>query len=76
MEARDAELINTLASSNDELRIAYEEHTRLAGLVDELEARGHLSVEEEVEQHRLKKLKLAEKDKIMRILDEHRRVNA
>ncbi len=73
MEARDAELIITLASSNEELRLAYEEHTRLAGLVATLDGRGHLSTEEEVEQHRLKKLKLAEKDKIMRILDEYRK---
>lgn len=73
MEPRDEKLVQELAPSNDELRRAYENHTRLKEEVDELASRAHLTAEEELHRKELQKLKLAEKDKIARMLDEHRR---
>ncbi len=73
MEAREEELIETLAPHNEQLRLAAEEHGRLKALVDELKGRPHLSPEEEIKKRELQKRKLAEKDKIMRILADHER---
>ncbi len=73
MEAHDEALIKTLAPDNDELREAYEEHSRLDSLVGRLTSKAVLSAEEELEKKTLQKRKLIEKDKIMRILAEHRR---
>ncbi len=73
MEAHEEELINILVPQHDELKAAYEEHRRLKAMVDQLGAKSFLSNEEQVEKKDLQKRKLAEKDKIMRILSEHRR---
>jgi hypothetical protein len=73
MEQRDEELIAALLPHNPDLRAAYEEHSRLNAEVDKLAAKHFLSQSEEVERKNLQKRKLAEKTKIMRILDEHRR---
>ncbi|HYC54568.1 MAG TPA: DUF465 domain-containing protein [Candidatus Binatia bacterium] len=73
MEPHDEELVKSLAPGNEELKLAYETHRRLKSEVEELSARSHLSPEEELHRKELQKLKLAEKDKIMRILAEHRR---
>lgn len=73
MEAYDEELVKTLAPRNDELRRADEAHRDLAAEVDALMAKGYLSPEEELRRKELQKLKLAEKDKIMRILVDYRR---
>ncbi len=75
MEAREEELIQTLTPQNETLRVATAEHGRLKALVDELKARPHLSPEEEVRKKDLQKRKLAEKDKIRKILDDHRRAD-
>ena len=73
MDARDEELVKTLAPEDAILRRSYERHTKLAAEVDELSSRPHLSTEEELHRRELQKQKLVEKDKIIRILDEHRR---
>ncbi|HYB99257.1 MAG TPA: hypothetical protein VEC57_08985 [Candidatus Limnocylindrales bacterium] len=73
MEPHDEELIKTLVPANEELRSAYETHRKLDAEVQEMAARSHLSPEEELHRKELQKLKLAEKDKIMRILAEYRR---
>jgi hypothetical protein len=72
MEQRDEELAKTLLPQYPELKTAYEEHTKLKAQVEKLTARPYLSPSEEVEKKDLQKRKLAEKTKIMRILDEHR----
>jgi uncharacterized protein YdcH (DUF465 family) len=72
MEPRDEELIETLLPHNPELKAAYDEHRRLKGEVEKLTSRPYLSAAEEVEKKNLQKQKLAEKDKIRRILAEHR----
>jgi hypothetical protein len=73
MEQRDEELIAALMPHNPDLKAAYDEHARLNAEVDKLAAKHFLSQSEEIERKNLQKRKLAEKTKIMRILDEHRR---
>jgi uncharacterized protein YdcH (DUF465 family) len=74
MEQRDEELIVSLLPQNPELKGTWDEHGRLASEVEGLLRRSHLTAEEEVTKKNLQKLKLIEKDKILKILDEHRRV--
>ena len=73
MEQRDEELITSLLPHNPELRVAYEEHLKLKAEVDSLQGKTKLTAEEELTKKTLQKRKLAQKDKIMRILAEHRR---
>lgn len=73
MDARDEELVKTLAPENAALRRSYERHLKLKAEVDELKSRPHLTTEEELRRRDLQKQKLAEKDKIVRLLDEYRR---
>lgn len=73
MDPRDEELVKSLASENAALRRSYERHSQLKAEVDALASRPHLSTEEELRRRELQKQKLAEKDKIHRYLDDHRR---
>jgi len=72
MEKRDEELIRSLMDRDVELRDHYLEHERYKQELARLNAKPHLSAEEEVERKRLQKLKLAGKDRIMEILHRHR----
>ena len=73
MDTRDEELVKALATENAGLRRSYERHSQLKAEVEELTARPHLTTEEELHRRELQKQKLAEKDKIARILGEYRR---
>jgi uncharacterized protein YdcH (DUF465 family) len=73
MDARDEELVRTLAPGNAGLRRSYEKHARLKAEVDELSSKPRLTSQEELHRRALQKQKLAEKDRIIRMLDEHRR---
>jgi uncharacterized protein YdcH (DUF465 family) len=73
MDARDEELVRALAPENAVLRQSYERHSQLKAEVDALTSRPHLTTEEELRRRELQKQKLAEKDKIIRFLDSHRR---
>lgn len=72
MEQRDEELILSLLPQNPELKEAWDEHKRLAGAVEALMERNHLTATEEIEKKNLQKLKLSQKDRILEILAEHR----
>ena len=72
MEQRDEELVKALLPQNAELKAAYEQHKQLKAQVEALQSKGSLSEDEELAKKNLQKLKLAEKDKIMQILAEHR----
>jgi uncharacterized protein YdcH (DUF465 family) len=76
MEQRDEELIVSLLPQVPELRTAYEEHRKLKAEVDSLQSKTKLTAEEELTKKTLQKRKLAQKDKIMRILAEHRRAGS
>ena len=76
MDLRDEELATALMAQNSELKAAYDEHLRLNMEVDRLASKPFLSPNEEIEKKNLQKQKLAEKTKIIRILDEYRRTQA
>ena len=68
MERRDEELIRQHLTENDELRRLYEEHLELKRRLEDYRHKLHLTNEEELEEKRIQKLKLASKDRMMEIL--------
>jgi uncharacterized protein len=68
MERRDEELILAHLTHDEELKSIYEEHQTLKRKLEEYRHKIHLSNEEEIEEKRIQKLKLASKDRMMEIL--------
>jgi hypothetical protein len=68
MERRDEELIQEHLNHDDELRVAYEEHLQLKNRLQEFRSKHYLTNDEEMEEKRIHKLKLATKDRMMVIL--------
>ena len=66
------ELKAHLMSTNDEYQRLATEHSELARQLDALEALPHLTYEQELEETRLKKLKLRAKDQIEAIMSRSR----
>lgn len=60
-----------LMETNEEYRTLVEEHTQYDDRLDDLGSRVHLTTEEEVEEHQLKKLKLLAKDRMYAMLREY-----
>lgn len=60
-----------LIETNEEYRTLSEQHSQYDDRLDELGSRIHLTTEEEVEEHRLKKLKLQTKDRMYAILRDY-----
>lgn len=71
MDAQE-ELKAHLMATNEEYRRLATEHSSYARKLDELEALPHRSAEEEIEEHRLKKLKLRLKDQMEAIASRSR----
>jgi hypothetical protein len=65
------ELKAYLMNSNEEYRTLASKHAEYARLIDEIEKKPHLTPEDEEEEHRLKKLKLACKDQMQAIVSRH-----
>ena len=72
MEAKDLELIDQLISDDQELAHLWHQHLEMENRLEVLSQRRYLTPEEEVEVKRLKKVKLAGKDRIEGILASHR----
>jgi len=72
MELREESLIRSLMDTDLELRRHYEEHIELKRRLEDLRQRPYLTEEEEIEQKRIQKQKLAGKDKMMEILSRYR----
>ena len=68
MERRDEELILQHVNHDQELRTIYEEHQTLKRKLEEYRHKVYLTNEEEIEEKRIQKLKLASKDRMMEIL--------
>jgi uncharacterized protein len=66
------ELKAYLTESNEEFRRLADEHAKYARLIDAIESKPHVTPEDEVEEHRLKKLKLALKDQMQQLINRHR----
>jgi uncharacterized protein YdcH (DUF465 family) len=72
MEITQEELKAQLMQSNDEFRILAQQHADYKRRVMELEEKSHPTPEEQVEEARLKKLKLQIKDQMTDILNRHK----
>jgi uncharacterized protein YdcH (DUF465 family) len=66
------ELKAHLMQTNEAFRDLNSQHHEFDVLVDKLESKPSLSAEEEIEEHRLKKLKLRLKDQMEQIMSEYR----
>ncbi len=60
-----------LMQTNEQYREFHDQHHQYKKLVEELEAKHTLTPEEEVEEHRLKKLKLHLKDQMEQMVSEY-----
>ena len=76
MEQQDIEIINRLVNENEEMARLWTEHRELEAKLSNMENKMYLTAEEQVEVTRLKKVKLAGRDRIEAILAEHKEENA
>jgi hypothetical protein len=68
MEIYNEELKAHLMATSDEFRSLAQQHAQYHKQLEELEAKSHLTLEDEVEEQRLKKQKLRLKDQMNEIL--------
>lgn len=66
-----AELKAHLIESQPDFRRLADEHAVLKAQLDAIESRGHVTLEDEVEESRLKKLKLKLKDEMSEFMARH-----
>ena len=76
MEGREEQAIVSLLEKDPELRKYYEEHQEFEKKLSVYQHKHYLSPEEEIEMKRIQKLKLVGKDKMMEILEKHRRAGS
>ena len=57
-----------LLATDEHFRALHEQHARFSKLIDAIEAKGHVTEAEELEEQRLKKLKLHLKDEMTEIM--------
>lgn len=72
MEQRDLEMIKKYMEDDFTLRKLYEEHVDLEEKLNNLSQKNYLTPTEELEQARLKKIKLRGRDQIEMILKKYR----
>jgi len=68
MEQLQEELKAHLMTTDEEFRALAAQHAELKRQVDAIEAKAHVTPEDEIEEHRLKKLKLRAKDQMNQIM--------
>lgn len=61
-----------LLATDEHFRALSEQHARLKQQIEEIESKPHLTGDDELEEQRLKKLKLHLKDQMTDILSHHR----
>ena len=66
------ELKAYLTQSNEEFRNLVAQHSEYERLINEIEAKPHLTEQDEIEEHRLKKLKLHAKDLMQEMVKRYR----
>ena len=72
MENTQEDLKAHLMQTNEDFRRLASQHSEYHSKLEALEAKSHLSSEEEVEEHRLKKLKLHIKDQMNAMMSRYR----
>lgn len=71
MEHREEELIRQHLAHDEGLKTLYTEHQELKRKLEVFRSKHYLTNEEEIEEKRIQKLKLALKDRMMAILDRY-----
>lgn len=71
MDQFDRALIERAAASNPQIRRLYTLHKQLAQKIAELDHRGYLTEQEELEMKQLKKEKLKGKDELVKLVAEY-----
>jgi uncharacterized protein len=66
------ELKTHLMRTDEEFRRLVEKHTEYDQLLGQIESKPHVTPSDEIEEHRIKKLKLHLKDQMNEILGRHR----
>lgn len=64
----DQTLLQSLIENNPRFRMLYEEHVLFEKQLTELDKKGYLSSQEELEKNKIKKMKLVGKDEMEKIL--------
>ena len=68
-KVRQEELKAHLIATNEEFRVLAEQHASYERLINAIEAKVHVTPEDEFEEHRLKKLKLHLKDQMAAMMN-------
>lgn len=68
---QDEELKAHLLATNEQFRLLNEQHAQLKHKIEEIEARPHVTEADEVEEQRLKKLKLNLKDQMLEMMAQY-----
>lgn len=71
MQSQEQEIRQQLMAKDETFARLAQEHSGYEVLLKDLASRSHLTPEEEIEEHRLKKLKLALKDQMEEIVHRH-----
>jgi uncharacterized protein YdcH (DUF465 family) len=66
------ELKAYLMQSSEEFRTLVEKHAEYEHRISEIEAKAHVTPEDEMEEHRLKKLKLNLKDQMLQMMNRYK----
>ena len=61
-----------LMESNEDFRAMAVKHAEYKRLIEEIESKPHLTAQDEMEEHRLKKLKLRLKDQMQQMVNSYR----
>ena len=72
MEQAQTELKAHLMATSEEFRQLVAQHAEFDRLLDAIEAKPHVTPQDEVEEHRIKKLKLRVKDQMNEIMARYR----
>ena len=68
----DEEIKAHLASTNEQFRSLSEQHAQLKRQIEEIEGKPHVTEADELEEQRLKKLKLHVKDQMNELVAQHK----
>ncbi len=69
----EEEIIQELLEGDEEFKMIYSEHRELDEIIKSLEEKENISLDDEVEVRRLKKIKLSLKDRMEAKISEHKR---
>ena len=68
---QDEELKAHLLATSEQFRLLYQQHAQLKHQVEEIEAKPHVTEADELEEQRIKKLKLSLKDQMLKMMAEY-----